>query len=242
MNAEMKRQIEDYYREVYKCNHCFATLDLPIRRTPQDLPQLRWIGPDYARSKFRIVIALVNPGSAGSGFDGKLNGELDLLGRGESSLDRLMSYLKDAMPNWKCSHNGNYNYETFHTRYLQMGLRLDQLAFVNIALCNAIDEKSNENKVDERMLKACVDKHSMKLLTLLRPDIVLLGGSTVSKAKFREKIRSACPRHTETIEIPHYSFRSKDRAAAHEKINSAIKQLLAITKAWSAEGDFRAGG
>ena len=96
------------------------------------------------------------------------------------------------MPNW-----GHGRFRTFYIEGL--GLRLDEIAFANIAWC-----ATSGNRYPQLMLTECFDRFTRRLIELLSPTHVLLSGSKTHA--FTSKVRAAAPK-ADVIEMLHYAHR-----------------------------------
>jgi hypothetical protein len=184
------------------CRVCFERL--PLQPAMIDLPQPRWVGPAYWRVNQRIAVVLVNPGS-GEGYneasDRKL---LEILHRykdGRVTLDDVFDHQAHDFANW-----GRGRFARFFIDGL--GLRLDKIAFANIAWCATAG-----NDYPKPMLNACFERHTRRLLEVLAPDVILLSGSRTSA--FQHLIETALPR-ARVISMLHYAHRGSDEREQQE--------------------------
>lgn len=178
-------------RRAAGCEDCF--LKWPrLTRTRCDLPQPRWIGPDYFSSSPRIAIVLINPG-AGDTVDKALI---------VREADRFRAFYR----------TGDYApIQTHFIREIERGapwltwyrdalaLNPNAVAQLNIAWC-----PTQKNEYPAPMLKHCFATHTSGLLKSLSPDIVLLSG--VATHAFESDLRAILPL-ARVITMLHYAHR-----------------------------------
>lgn len=229
MQDDLFECLSAIYREARTCSMCFDQ-DPSLLHGHVGMPQLRWVGPDYAISAPRTVVVLQNPGTGtyhGVDTSATMRSRLQAIEPGNDELLKLMNWMKRDMANWRCVSDSRYTMMTFYTEYSELGLTEDTIAFVNLALCGARRKTGadNRNVVEPRMLNTCMKHHSLHILRALDPEVVLLGGTRV--ASYRRQIKQACPAAT-FIEVPHYALRAKDRDAAKRKLAMARVALSEV--------------
>lgn len=192
------------------CSVCFESL--PISRATVALAQPRWIGPGFWGSAPKVVICSLNPGSGASRNDSadlRLQGMLNRYSKDQLEIQSLFEHQRLDMPNW-----GRGRFLKFYCAGL--GLRLDRLAFINVAWC-----ATRGNKYPREMLENCFHRHSLPMLQVLAPDVVLLSGSGTHR--FSLAITEARPEST-VISMMHYAHR--EGAAAESNELARIRELL----------------
>ncbi len=187
------------------------------------MPQLRWVGREYASSSPRVVVVLENPGTGdyhGAAPSSRMRGYLQGIEPGNTMLQGLMDWMLPDMANWVCRFDPSFTMMTFYTAFADLGLTEDTIAFVNLALCGARRKTDNgtQNVVEPSMLNNCMEHHSMRILQALDPQVVLLGGTKV--ANRQRRIQRHCP-HATFIPVPHYAFRASGLDGAREKLANA---------------------
>ena len=85
-------------------------------------------------------------------------------------------------------------------------LEKDKIAFANIAWCAAWCETGG-NQYPSEMLNTCYDKHTKKLLKIIKPDIIILSGSATHR--FCSEIHKVIPA-SNVITTFHYANRESD--------------------------------
>lgn len=103
----------------------------------------------------------------------------------------------------------------------RLGLNLDEIAFANLAWC-----ATKENRYPPKMLRHCFEKHTVRLLQILNPTVVLASGSRVHSFKLR--IREELP-GVEVITTLHYAHR-KNQAAEDEELGRVKAQLDSLRR------------
>lgn len=124
--------VEPLYQAAMNCAACFAPgtgLHLPTI----DVPQPRWVGSSYHTSSPRVLVVMLNPGQ-GDGPQLEQNLQLKaLLHRykgGQATFSTVLAFQHEHMRAWGRPRG---RFLPFYTTAL--GLSLDALAFINIALC-----------------------------------------------------------------------------------------------------------
>lgn len=199
--------------EALRCRSCFDTR--LVEPATIDLAQPRWIGPGYWSSKPRIALVLINPGAGAKYAKGRNVGGQETLHKALDDPSNLISYLEDQrenLPRW-----GRGRFWRFFME--KAGLNPDAIALANIAWC-----ASRNNHYPRAMLSNCFEQFTHRLLTFLRPDIVLLCGSAAHR--FHDQIQTQLPQ-AKIIETLHYSHRKgfAAEAAAVNEIKPALRNM-----------------
>ena len=203
------------YKAAMSCSSCFgASGDLHLPTI--DLPQPRWVGPAYDASSPRVLVVMLNPGQG----DGpqleqnlRLKGLLHRYKNSHTNFAAVLEFQREHMNEWGRPQG---SFLPFYTTGL--GLSLDELAFINIALC-----ATTENKYPRWMLKSCFHLHTAALVLALRPDVVLLSGSATHSfsAEFSSRLPSA-----RVVPMLHYAHR--EGAEAEQREHARIRDVMAV--------------
>jgi hypothetical protein len=196
--AEPEPGIESIAKQAVACSACFHRR--LAERASVDLAQPRWIGPDYWTADPRTVIVMLNPGSGAFRADGAHDHLRNLLhgfAKGATPLEAVFTHQARDIPHW-----GRGRFKAFFLD--EVGLQLDRIALVNIALC-----ATKGNTYPPAMLEACFARHTLPLLRLLRPDRIVLSGSDAHP--FAERIRAVIP-HARVLPTLHYAHRKGNAA------------------------------
>jgi hypothetical protein len=180
--SEKLKTFEDLCREAVRCRHCFGK-DSNLTAATIDIAQPRWIGPDYWCSPRRILILMLNPGSGEARRDSADQEARRLIAAfryGAGSLQEILKHQREDMPRW--GRGGRFL--PFYT--VRLGLSCNELAFANVAWCATLG-----NKYPRKMLNACYSRHTRRLLSILKPHVVLLSGGPVHK--FKAEIENLLP-------------------------------------------------
>jgi len=168
MKTSIFKSLDDVFHKAMDCNDC-ALKEL-AELIPNDIPQPRWVGPNFENENIKIVVLMLNPGS-GAGYkiyQGQDNEHLQMLKKYKNHecliSEYLDSQLKD-MENW-----GKGKFIKFYRDLLD--LDFDRISFANLAWC-----ATSDNSYPMEMLENCFSKHTKSLLSLLNPDVVLLSGT-----------------------------------------------------------------
>jgi len=205
-----KPEVDQLTKTAVACNVCFETLGLHRTRVAHAQP--RWIGADYWSSDTRVAIVMLNPGSGESRndrMDVRFNRLLEEYGAGTRPLEDVLAHEREDMPNW-----GHGRFLQFYSSHL--GLRLDRIAFVNVAWC-----ATKNNVYPDPMLAECFVRHTLPLLRILQPRFVLLSGSKTRP--FHAEIAAALPM-ARLEPMLHYAHR--EGAAAEAAEMARVKALL----------------
>jgi hypothetical protein len=204
--------VERLARTAVACNVCFETSGLARSRVAHAQP--RWIGADYWHTQPRVAFLLLHPGSDESRkdrMDVRLNRLLEEYAAGARPLEDVLAHEREDMPNW-----GRGRFLQFYSSHL--GLRLDRIAFLEVAWC------ATRNDVHpESMLAECFARHTLPLLRILQPDLLLLSGSRTRP--FHAEIAAALPA-ARVEPMLHYAHR--DGVAAEAAEMQRVKLILQI--------------
>lgn len=204
--------VERLARTAVACSVCFETLGLTRTRVAHAQP--RWIGADYWHSRPRVAFLLLNPGSGESRndrMDVRLNRLLEEYAAGTRPLEDVLAHEREDMPNW-----GRGRFLKFYSSHL--GLRLDRIAFLNVAWCS-----TKGNVFPDKMLAECFARHTLPLLRILQPDLLLLSGPKTRS--FQAEIAAVLPA-ARVEPMMHYAHR--EGAAAEAAEIQRVKLILQI--------------
>lgn len=210
--------VEALYERAMGCTACFyegSALHLPTI----DLPQPRWVGPSYRTSNPRVLIVMLNPGQG----DGpqleqnlRLKSILHQYKRRETGFAAILEFQREHMRVWGRPQG---SFLPFYTSSL--GLELDALSFINVALC-----ATKENKYPRSMLSRCFEAHTASIACELQPKVVLLSGSATHSfaPDFLRRLPGA-----QVVPMLHYAHREGGEAEAREL--ARIREILAASAA-----------
>ena len=210
----MVKEVEELYRGAVRCNHCFKS-NHALQRARIRLPQPRWVGPAYGNTQPRVLAVLLNPGDGGEqriGQESRFERLLRSFKSGDESLEAVISYERDDMELWG-SPSGSFL--PFYTSGL--GLSLDSLAILNLALCS-----TKGNKRPSAMLSGCFEKHTRNLARALRPDVILLSGTETWR--FGLGFLAVLP-DARLVPMHHYAHRKSNEIEARDQ--EIIRSVLA---------------
>ena len=205
--------VEALYQSAMACTACFGSnseLHLPAI----DLPQPRWVGPAYHASKPRVLVVMLNP-AQGDGQQREQNLRLKHLlhqyKRQERNFADVMEFQRQHMQIWGRPQG---RFLPFYTTAL--GLKLDELSLLNIALC-----ATKENKYPRHMLSRCFEAYTSAVAVALQPDVVLLSGS--ASHSFLPEFAQRLPQ-ARVLPVLHYAHRegSQVEAQEHARIRAAL--------------------
>jgi hypothetical protein len=185
------------------CRRCFD--ELSVAPSLIDVAQPRWVGPQYGLVEPRVVVVMLNPGSGESrtdGADGRFRELIHAFADGSGSLETVLKHEARDMVNW-----GGGRFLRFYVD--KLGLQLDDIAFANVAWCG-----TRGNQHPGAMLKACFERHTSRLLTILDPEVVLLSGSATHR--FAKWIHQHLPA-SRVVRTLHYAHRKGDLAQERER-------------------------
>ncbi len=208
--------IADLYRHALPCRKCFAEqrgLTAPVI----DLAQPRWVGSRYFRAKLRITFVMLNPGAGAPSKAAGNRAAREMLLKfrdGDTTFPEVLAFQRQHMKSWGRAAG---RFLDFYTK--DLGLKLDEVAFLNIALCATAG-----NRYPKWMLDRCFADHSGEILRRLDPSLVVLcGGST---RRFTSAIKEKCP-GAQVVSMLHHSHREgrsvEDKA--HAKLSEFIGAL-----------------
>lgn len=123
-------------------------------------------------------------------------------GDARAKLVDVLMHQRAHMADW-----GRGRFLSFYTDAL--GLKLDEIAFLNIALCS-----TEENGYPWWMLRRCFDEHTGQLIRVLDPDLVLLSGRAVEP--FRNSILNGSPQ-AQVETMLHYAHRKSNEEEARDR-------------------------
>jgi hypothetical protein len=199
-----KQELTELCLRATVCRWCFNNLNLTAPLI--DIAQPRWVGQHYWKASPRVLVLMLNPGSGESRTDDADMHFCDLIhafADGSLHLDDVFQHQAQDMPNW-----GYGRFDRFYVTGL--GLHLPDVAFGNIAWC-----PTKGNNYPVKMLRHCFSMHTASLTRILKPNIVLLSGS--STHRFREDVRRELP-HAQVIKMLHYAHR-KGRDAEQRELD-----------------------
>jgi len=179
--------------QAVKCRHCFGHLGLKAPLI--DRAQPRWVGDKYWNANQKVLLLLLNPGSGAGRKDDanlRLRSMLRSYAEGKCELADVFAHQKDDIPNWGRKRFGRFYLE-------DLGLKLDEVALGNIAWC-----ATDGNVYPRDMMNHCFRHHTAPLIRLLKPDVVILSGS--STHRFASPVREMLP-DAEIVETIHYAHR-----------------------------------
>jgi hypothetical protein len=185
--------VETIYRKATSCRECFdlSEVDSPVI----DIAQPRWIGRRYFSTQPRVAIAMLNPGSGDNRLDTADKIALDVLRSFSSGTIRLEDVFSNQIKDMKFWGRGRFL--SFYTE--QLGLKLNDIAMLNIALC-----ATRHNLYPRSVLDRCFSTHTARLVALLNPDIILLSGSATHR--FSKRMNGILP-HAKVIPMLHFAHR-----------------------------------
>jgi hypothetical protein len=128
---------------------------------------------------------------------------------GKGSLEEVLNHQRSDMPSW-----GQGRFLSFYTS--RLGLRLEELAFANIAWCS-----TSGNEHPAKMLDECYSRHTERLLSILKPHVVFLSGTAVHR--FSSRIKNSLPK-AQIINILNYAHRKGREYEAQEA--KMVRSLL----------------
>lgn len=209
--------VEAIYRSAMDCAACFGAgseLHLPTI----DVPQPRWVGPAYHAAKPRVLVVMLNPGQGdGPQLDQNLQFR-DLLHRYKrhaTSFADVLEFQRQHMQVWGRPQG---RFLRFYTTAL--GLELEALSFLNIALC-----ATSENKYPRAMLSRCFEAHTAAVALALQPDVILLSGSATYP--FATALLNRLP-EAHVLPMMHYAHRKGLQVEAKElaRIRDALASFV----------------
>jgi hypothetical protein len=193
----------DVLRDAGGCEECFvrdrSLPDPSLSRAVCDVPHPRWIGPKYFKSKLRIVVVLINPGT------GK---DRDFHQR-EAAIFREFYKSGDYKPVRSFYEKSLTDGHPFLAWYRdRLGLDHASIAQINIPWC-----PTEGNKYPRTMLNHCFERRTSRLLETLAPHVVLLSGIEIHR--FQWRISQLLPR-AKVIPMLHYKNRGSIAAKQAE--------------------------
>ncbi len=204
--------IEALCREAVKCRACFDQSALTAPTI--DIAQPRWIGEGYWASSPRVCVVMLNPG-AGADHNAAANRRMQtLLQRfrsGETGLDDVFGFQRGDFPDW-----GNPP-GRFLSFFRTFGLDIDRIALANIAWCATAN-----NHYPRWILNTCMQRFTGRLIELLKPDVVMLSGSSVHA--YDINVKRLAP-NARTFRTLHYAHRKGQEQEYREALK--FRELLA---------------
>lgn len=202
-----RQSLHELALQAVRCNACFLQ-DGALRRSFVDLPQPRYVGPDYAESEPRIAWLMINPG-AGQPDQANRSWRAVLLNyqHGRAGLDDVFREQRRHMPAW----NDLIPFVAKH------GLSVDRLALVNVAWCATAG-----NSYPRHMLRRCWDAHTARWLAAVKPDVVILSGTAAHA--FDADLAALLP-SARRIRTFHYAHRPPDAARADARAIEVKREL-----------------
>ena len=207
----MRLELEQLARTATRCRDCF--IDGRVTAPYIDVAQPRWVGPSYWDSRPRIAILMINPGRSREGSTSARDylPRLQAFRDGRLPLDGLLDIQR---------RNIEAGWRRFREFFLEgLGLKLDELAFANVAWC-----ATAENRYPRWMLDRCFSKHTGPLLRLLQPNLLLASGQPVRR--FARQMDQLSP-PAQVIEILHYAHR-KGRAEQNSQLQRVRQEIATM--------------
>jgi hypothetical protein len=196
--------VEVIFQNSMLCHKCFE--QHLVGASSIDVAQPRWIGPNYFSAAKRVVVVGLNPGAGKTSEKEKANipfrQVLHAYRDGMIGLPDLFDFQRQYIPQWGTPAG------RFVRFYMAgMGLELDSIALANIAWCSAA-----KNEWPKQMLSQCFQLHTVKLLQIIYPNVVLLSGSATHH--YANEIRRALPncRVVKTMHYAHREGKQRERA------------------------------
>jgi hypothetical protein len=200
------KAIGDLYRCAIHCRTCFAE-QTKLRGAIIDVAQPRWIGNRYFHAKPRIVFVMLNPGAGDQSKEAgnRAAREVLLMFRdGRATFLEVLAFQCQHMESWGKPAG---RFLRFYVN--DLGLELEELAFLNLALC-----ATEGNRYPHWMLDRCFTDHSGPILGKLNPDLVVLCGA--SARRFAPQIGSLSP-SARVVPMLHHSHRKGRSAEVREQ-------------------------
>jgi hypothetical protein len=208
LDAQLE-EIERIFRNAMFCHKCFE--QNLVKSSLIDIPQPRWIGPNYISQKVKIALILLNPGAGNIPEKQEANKlfrqVLYKFKDGIIGLRELFHYERQHIPKWGTPSG------RFKQFYLTgLGLELNNIALANIAWCS-----NAHNKWPRQMLDQCFQLHTIKLLNILDTSVVILSGSATHH--YESEIKHALPRCS-VVKLMHYAHRK-----GHQKEQAELQRV-----------------
>lgn len=162
------QNVEQIFQESLNCRKCF---DMRMAEPALiDIAQPRFIGKDYFKTDHRIMVVCKQPGVGNKPEHRELNKRFRKIlyeyKNGKVGLEELFAFQAKAMKTW-----GNRPGQFTEFYITGMGLKLNHIAFANIAWC-----ASKSDKTWKGMLNQCFGLHTGRLIKEIGPDLVILSG------------------------------------------------------------------
>ncbi len=207
----MTEELEKLAKGVVFCSACFE--DGKLHKSYVDLPQPRYIGPGYWSVSNRIAFVMLNPGAGKADCrNAELKQHIERFKNSEESLQEVFSGQRQHMPYW--SGGKLISFIEKH------GLKVDDLALVNIAWC-----ATQKNKYPKWMLRKCFKLHTSVWLKNLKPNTVILSGT--ASHDFKDPIQSLLPQ-AQIFTSYHYAYRPPNAIKAEARAKE-ISEMLNVT-------------
>lgn len=189
-------KIAKIYRKAIGCRMCF-TEETGLKAPIIDVAQPRWIGENYQNVRPRITFIMINPGAGDRTKDAGNHDAQEVLYRfsdGVTTFADVMSFQRQHMQTWgrPCGRFLRFYVE-------DLNLKLDDIAFLNIALCATLG-----NCYPKWMLNQCLGKYTGMILQELNLDLVVLCG--INAQQFSKEIVDMCPR-AKVVPMIHHAHR-----------------------------------
>lgn len=201
-------ELTDLAHSAVACHACFS--DGRLHRSFVDLAQPRYIGPGYRSASQKIAFVMLNPGAGQDDWRNTEWKEHIYRFRDEgASLESVFSGQRRHMPFW--AGGKLISFVRAH------GLDVDNLALVNIAWC-----ATKENKYPVWMLKQCFTLHTMRWLSCLAADVIILSGT--ASHSFEHEIAENLP-NAKVLTSFHYAHRPLDADRAMSRAREIADEL-----------------
>ncbi len=167
-NMNISVEWHSEFARVISCKRCTSGTDRNLLRDDgENVPQPGYIGPHYDKS--RVLLVGQNPGMPFKHLiapDRPYTAALRALRDAPTpqQYSQLSAVLKDFIPAWPV--HGNY----FPLE--ESGLSLEDIGYFNIVRCRTL----NNRLPGKRLTSECVDKHFVRWLSLLAPNVVVFIG------------------------------------------------------------------
>jgi hypothetical protein len=211
--------IADLYRRALRCRVCFAK-ETGLKAPIIDVAQPRWVGARYWDARPRIAFVMLNPGAGDASKDiGNRDAQKFLLGfrDGDATFADVLAFQWQHMKTW-----GRPAGRFLRFYISDLNLKLDDVAFLNIALCATLG-----NRYPCWMLDRCFDDHSSKILQRLNPDLVVLCG--VNVRRFASVISASCKSAKVVTMFHHAHRRGRDMETSKQALLRTVINSLAET-------------
>ncbi len=211
--------VEVIFRNSMLCHKCFE--QHLVETSFIDIAQPRWIGPNYFSAVMRVVVVGLNPGAGNTPEKKRANRPfrqvLYAYRDGMIGLPELFDFQREYIPQWGTPAG------RFVRFYMGgMGLELDSIALANIAWCS-----DAQNKWPKRMLSQCFQLHTIRLLQIIYPNVVVSSGSATHH--YAAEIRRVLP-NCRVVKTMHYAHR-KGQQKEQAEFRRARYEIAAYSSA-----------